>query len=797
MNLAQVTSFALRTQTGNTALDAARLLDLLPVGVCVCDADGLIQSCNEKACQIWGLSRVPVAQRFCGAYKIFDPYGNFLPHDASPVAQCLASRSPVENVDLIFERPDSTASYVRVTAMPVKDDADKLIAVINCFTEVGDLKLTEWHLIKQAHTIEDYIENAAIALHWVDQKGIIKWANQAELDMLGYDRDEYIGHHISEFHLHNHKIEDIMRRLDANETLHQYESELICKDGSIRNVKITSNVFREDGKFVHSRCFTIDVTESQKVYTALQESEHRYRQLIDGLPTAVYTCDSRGYIDMYNRAAVDLWGREPQLNTDLWCGSWKIYTPEGSPLPLDECPMAICLTEAREVYGEQIVIERPDGTRRHVLPYPKPLFDSKGNLTGALNMLVDITRLKMAEQAVRESEERFRTVANTAPVLIWMGNTVKDRFFFNDSWTAYTGKTEAELTGRAWMRYIHPDDLPYLSEVCDRSFADRTEYDIRYRLLRRDGEYRWVHSHGIPRFGPHGDFVGYIGTIVDIHEQKIRKQELKKYVLERTMELSVANEQLEKSNRELEQFAYIASHDLQEPLRKIRTFGRLLAQRYQHKIDPNGLHLIERMESAADRMATLIDDVLGHSRITGSAAKEPVDVAREVRIVLMDMDTLIKDKQADIRIGELYTVHGYATQIRQLFQNLVGNALKFCKTDRRPVITISSKLVTGGESTFKVREKEVDRLFQLIEVTDNGIGFEQKYSEKIFQIFQRLHGRGQYSGSGIGLSVVAKVAYIHEGYVRALGKPDQGATFQVLLPVYEPASENSRNSSRS
>ena len=152
----------------------------------------------------------------------------------------------------------------------------------------------------------------------------------------------------------------------------------------------------------------------------LQQSDARYRELVRALPAAVYTCDERGHVTLYNQAAIALWGREPEAGKDLWCGSWKIYRRDGTPLPLDECPMAVTLREGRAIRGEEVVVERPDGTRRYVLPHPEPIRDATGTIVGAVNMLLDMTDRRQREEALRLSEERFRTLFETAPMALFV-----------------------------------------------------------------------------------------------------------------------------------------------------------------------------------------------------------------------------------------------------------------------------------------------------------------------------------------------------------------------------------------
>src|ERR1044072_5023661 len=237
-------------------------------------------------------------------------------------------------------------------------------------------------------------------------------------------------------------------------------------------------------------------SEMDTTNPVLTESEHRYRQIIQGLPAAFYTCDPKGKIKSFNEAAAVLWGRQPQIGNDLWCGSWKIYRTDGSLLPLDECPMAITIRDGVPMLAQEIVIERPDGVRRHILSHPQPVFDAAGNMVEAINMLVDITEHRKAEEALRLNEDRYRN------------------------------------------------------------------------MLEREVE-------------------------------------------ERVNELRRVNTELAKSNNDLEQFAYVASHDLQEPLRKIRIFAGMVEELRDDPKRPR--HYLGKICASSERMMTLVQGLLNFS----------------------------------------------------------------------------------------------------------------------------------------------------------------------------------------
>jgi light-regulated signal transduction histidine kinase (bacteriophytochrome) len=227
--------------------------------------------------------------------------------------------------------------------------------------------------------------------------------------------------------------------------------------------------------------------------------------------------------------------------------------------------------------------------------------------------------------------------------------------------------------------------------------------------------------------------------------------------------------QLERSNRELEHFAHIASHDLQEPLRKIQAFGERLATRYAPALDKRGIDFVERMAAAASRMSQLIDDLLTYSRVsTQPRPFAPVDVGAVVADVVSDLEPRIRASGACVEVGPLPTLDADAVLLRQLFQNLVANALKFCRPDVAPRVEIALVDAAAAEVTMAV--------------ADNGIGFDDRYAERMFGMFERLNGRSEFEGSGIGLAVCRRIVERHGGRISAHGKPGEGARFTVTLP---------------
>lgn len=785
MKTENLTDFSKLNLTTDVGLDTADysfknydLLDALPLGAYICDITGVIRKYNQKAVELWGRTPEPTHDEGCftGAYRLYSAEGIYTPHHKNPVALCIQDGIAIKDHQFLIERPDQSQLLVQACITPIRNTNGDVTGAFTCFHGIHEPKRNKSALQRD---LQEYIDTAAIGIHWVDANGIILWANTTELQMLGYTPDEYIGHHIAEFHVDKDRITDILNRLANHETLIQCESALRCKDGSIKMVCINSNVLWENDQFIHTRCFTIDITEQKRSLQTLEESEKRHRQLIDSLPASVYTCNSHGAITSFNESSVKLWGRTPQIGVDLWCGSWKIYSLDGALLPLESCPMAIALQDGKPVYGKEIVIERPDGTRRHILPHPTPFLDASGKVVEAVNMLVDITELRRTEFALQVSEDRFRQAADSTPVLFWMAEANGNRNFFNKAWQEFTGNIYPGADND-WKKSIHPQDTSQYMLIYSHAFDKHEEYKIEYRLRRNDGVYRWILEHGIPWYTSDGSFEGYLGSCVDIEEKKMMTDALEKEVEKRTRQLKQANHKLQRYNEQLEQFTYAASHDMKEPLRKIFFFNNYLYESLKD-LQPKQKDFLERSITATKRMQVLIDDLLVYATTASTIPNlEWVSLDKVVKDVIDAHEVTIEGKNATIEFAVLPEILGVPFQINQLFDNLIGNALKYSHQERAPHIVIGYESIPG--SALDIDEADVHTQYHKVTITDNGIGFKPEYASQIFNLFHRLHGRAEFPGSGIGLAICKKIVQNHQGFIHASARVNEGATFEIYLP---------------
>ncbi|MFI5211307.1 MAG: PAS domain S-box protein [Ignavibacteria bacterium] len=404
--------------------------------------------------------------------------------------------------------------------------------------------ITEKHKIElrirnSENMLRDFVENASIGMQWIDPEGIILWANKTEMDLLGYKKENYIGRHFSEFH--NDKIIacEIMERLAGNEKLENFEVKLICKNGSIKTILLSSEVYRINGKFVHSRCFSRDITEIKLMEAALRshrdalhEAEKRRKQelenILETLPAGAYTCDHSGLITYYNKKAVQIWGREPKLNDpmDRYCGSFKLYIGNET-VKHNECWTAKAIMENKCYNGEEIIVEQPSGRRLTVMAHANLLYDESGILTGAVNMLVDITDRKNLETALRESEQRFQAIFKQVSVGIAQFDLDGKFVLVNDRYCEIIGRTQNEVLNLNFRDITHPDDYDNSAELFSRMITEGRDYIIEKRYLKPDGSLVWIKKSVSLIRDNAGTPLFVVAICSDVTEQKRAEESLR------------------------------------------------------------------------------------------------------------------------------------------------------------------------------------------------------------------------------------------------------------------------------
>ncbi len=390
--------------------------------------------------------------------------------------------------------------------------------------------------------------------------------------------------------------------------------------------------------------------------------------------------------------------------------------------------------------------------------------------------------LKNKNGELQQLIQEFTFVTDFMPQMVWATGADGYHDFFNKGWYNFTGLTYEQTNTEGWSLVLHPDDYERTLHIWHESLRSGKPYQVEYRMRRHDGLYFWFLARALPLRNEHGTIVKWFGTCTDINDQKTANDSLEQKVAERTQELQKINYELEISNTELLQFASVASHDLKEPLRKIQIFGSVLKNKYAPQLDENVVHYLDRIIDSSARMTCLINDLLNFSRISAVSLFEITDMNAIVLDVLQDLELLIKEKEAVIDTDTLPLMEVMPGLMRQAFQNIISNALKFTRSNVVPFIKIACARVDA--CTQDAVEKN-DGAFYAISIKDNGIGFDEQYAGKIFLIFEHLHSREKYEGTGIGLAIAKKIIEKHNGLIYAKSEDGTGATFTMILPMHQ------------
>lgn len=403
----------------------------------------------------------------------------------------------------------------------------------------------------------------------------------------------------------------------------------------------------------------------------------------------------------------------------------------------------------------------------------------------------DVTERRNIDTQLKENADYLKALLETSPLMISTANADGTMNYFNQFFLDYTGLSLKQSIISGWQKIVQPKMLEDVINSWAHAISSGKEFDKEIQFKRHDGIYRWHISRAMPLRDNVGTITSWVCTTTDIHDQKLFAEELEKKVRKRTESLKNSNADLAHANKNLEQLTFIASHDLQEPLRKIRTFSNLLLESFGKKLPTEGIRFVERIQKSATRMTELIKDVLDFSQIKNSKnAFLKTDLSDIFTDVLDDFKTFLEEKRAVIKRDDLPVLEIIPIQIKQLFYNLISNSLKFSDAKRQLVITVTSQTLTKDTvSKYPALNPKIPHVEIIF--SDNGIGVEPQYSEKIFHIFQRLHTREEYPGTGIGLALCKKIVINHRGEIFAESNKKEGISFRIILPLIQISTEES------
>ena len=559
----------------------------------------------------------------------------------------------------------------------------------------------------------------------------------------------------------------------------------IYRNGKLEDVYWTfsySPVNDESGKVAGVLVICSETTQKVNSRRNVEISEQRLKIIIDASELGTWELNLITDEVNYSDRSLKILGHTTKINVPHSAILARLH-PED--MTIREQAMKKALVDGYLQYKLRLIWE--NGTIHWIEAKGKVFYNEDKMPVKIIGTLRDITEEKNYQQQLLEREQKFRLLADSMPQHIWTADTHGNINYYNQSVYNYSGLSYEQILKDGWIQIVHPADREENIRTWMNSIRTGNDFLFEHRFRRYDGEYRWQLSRAIAQKDLDGKIQMWVGSSTDIEEQKNFSSELEKKVEERTIQLEQKNRELEIMNTELKSFAYVSSHDLQEPLRKIQTFATRIKEKEQKHLSEAGKDYFRRMEAAAKRMQTLIEDLLAYSRTNNSERNfQKTDLNKIVEQVKTELNEDIIQKHATIETAPLCEAKIIPFQFQQLILNLISNSIKFSKPGQPPHIIIKSKIVDG--SNLNVAPLSPHKTYYHLSFSDNGIGFDPQYKDRIFEVFQRLHGKDEFKGTGIGLAIVKKIVENHNGIITANSELNKGATFDIYFP--ESSKEN-------
>jgi len=658
---------------------------------------------------------------------------------------------------------------------------------IGACMDIHERVLSEAILRANEEKLSVVIEASELGMYEVDLRTDIVYCSQRFNRIFGYNDQTLFTHpeFLSHLHPDDVQIRNQSYEVSKKTGILDYQSRIIWKDQSVHWIEVKGKTFYDDNHKPRTLIGTCrDITNEKNHQQELEENQAKLNLIIDATGLGTWELNIKtGEVNNSERY-FEMLGYPPGMKLDHPQLSAHLYPDD---VKVQEAAFENAFATGYLHYESRLIWN--DGSIHWIERRGKVFYDHNKQVEKLLGTIRDITDERYYRQDLVDRERKFRLLADSMPQFVWTGRADGQLDYFNQSVFNYTGMSEAEVKDGGWLQIVHPDDRDENVKKWIHSVETGEHFLLEHRFRKKDGEYRWQLSRALPVRDQHGKIQMWVGTSTDIQDQKVFSHKLARQVQERTSELEQKNLDLEKMNKELQSFAYISSHDLQEPLRKIQTFSSRIIEKELDNLSVGGKDNFRRMQLAAKRMQTLIEDLLAYSRTNTD----------ERRFIYTDLNKIAAQVQEDLReeleqCNAVITVTGLGHtmvipfQFRQLLYNLISNSIKFTKEGVPPHITISGAHIMSEAADQPKLLPGIQ--YCHVRVSDEGIGFDPQYSVKIFEVFQRLHGKTSYTGTGIGLAIVKKIAENHNGIVTATGRPGEGATFDIYIPREMPSVKN-------
>lgn len=718
------------------------VVEALPVAIYTTDAQGRLTYFNPAAVRLSG--RVPElgSDHWCVTWKLFLPDGTPLPHDQCPMAIALQGGDVGSGIECIAERPNGTRFWFTPYPAVLRDAEGRITAGVNVLVDVTERKVAQMEADEQFRAI---VETTPECVKLVARDGTLLHMNSSGLAMVGaVSADAVVGKNVYDLIA----PEDRDRFREFNESVCDgnkgtLEFNIVGLQGAVRHMETHAVPLRYFETSIVQLAITRDVTERKRA----ERDGLLLSAIVDSSDDAIISKNLDGIITSWNKGAERLFG----YAADEVIG--KPVTILIPPDRLDEEPKILSrLKLGDRVDHFETVRRRKDGSLLDISLTISPVKDKQGSIIGASKIARDITERKRAERALFASEQKFRQLADAMPQIVRAARPDGHLDYYNERWYGFTGFNRDTFGDASWEPILHPDDLERCRESWHGAVESGMPYRIEYRFWdRQEARWRWFMGRALPVCDAEGCIVKWFGSCTDIDDQKRVEDDLRR------------------ANEDLEQFAFSASHDLKEPVRTVKIYTELLSRRYAEWLDGEALEFVRFIRSGAARMETLVSDLLTYTQVTKfDKPAEITDADKVLEAVLGNLAGAVSESDAQITAGPLPLVRMHGAHLHQLFQNLIGNAIKY-RAPKRPAVVHVAAERQNGNWLFSVR--------------DNGIGIEPEYKERILGLFKRLHTSDEYSGTGIGLAICQRIVDRYHGRIWVESEPGEGSTFCFNLPV--------------
>lgn len=672
--------------------------------------------------------------------------------------------------------------YFNYSFTPLLDASGNVYAVMNTAVDLTQLVEAKYKIEESEKRFRNTVKQAAFGI--VIFRGpnhIAELANDTYLQLIDRKEQEFIGRPL--FESVPEVIDKVKPIFDniykTGEAFHGYEFSIpLNRHGSteICYFNFVYQPLKEMDEITGIMVVATEVTATVKARHLIEENEEKLNLIIDASQMGMFELDVQTLKINVSSRCQEILGFSKSKNIDQ-SEFINLIHPKDLPRRNETMKKAF----ASGILEQQLRVKGSNGYNWIDIK-GKIFYDDDQNPLRVLGTIRDISEEMNFQNELMDREAKFRLLADSMPQQVWTADPDGYSNYFNKTVLDYSGLTLQQLLKTGWLDMVHPDDRKENIEKWSHSVKTGEEFLLEHRFRKHNGEYRWQLSRAQPQKDKNGKTKMWVGSSTDIQKQKMFTYELENMVKLRTKELEQKNIDLENMNKELQSFVYISSHDLQEPLRKIQTFSsRILETEYEQLSDTAKRHF-GRMQNSAFRMQTLIQDLIAYSRTSAQEIKfESVDLNAIIEDVRESLSEELEQNKVNLKLHNICEVRIIPVQFKQVLHNLISNSIKFARESTPLIIEINCEIIEGKNLDFEPGFTDIK--YCHINYTDNGIGFESEYNSKIFEVFQRLHNKDEYTGTGIGLAIVKRIIENHKGIITATGQLGEGAVFDIYIPT--------------